>query len=73
MSDPNMIDECTTEDIDSERQEERKSLYAETRKDLLLRQLSNSERYDNAILSLSRVKLGQTTFKVQKLGGMNTH
>ncbi|OGP68848.1 MAG: hypothetical protein A2W27_00040 [Deltaproteobacteria bacterium RBG_16_44_11] len=33
--------------------EERKKLYSNTRQDLLTRNLSNSERYDNAILALS--------------------
>jgi len=33
--------------------EERKRIYATTRQDLLSRNLSNSERYDNAILTLS--------------------
>jgi uncharacterized membrane protein len=38
--------------------EERKQLYADTRKDLLGRQLSNAERFDNAILTLSTGVLG---------------
>ncbi len=33
--------------------EERKKIYAATRQDLLTRNLSNSEKYDNAILTLS--------------------
>lgn len=36
----------------------RKDLYAETRKDLLSRQLSNSERFDTAVLTLSTGALG---------------
>lgn len=36
----------------------RQELYAETRKDLLTRQLSNSERFDGAILTLSTAALG---------------
>ena len=36
----------------------RQQLYTETRKDLLTRQLSNSERYDGAILTLSTGALG---------------
>ena len=43
-------------DIDPE--EERKRLYSETRTDLLTRQLSNSERLDGAILTLSTAALG---------------
>ena len=38
--------------------EERKKLYAETRADLLKRQLSNSENADRAILSVSTASLG---------------
>jgi hypothetical protein len=38
--------------------EERKNLYATTRADLLVRQLSNSENFDKAILSLSTGALG---------------
>jgi hypothetical protein len=38
--------------------EERKKLYASTRQDLLTRNLSNSEKYDNAILTLSTGVLG---------------
>ena len=33
--------------------EEKKKIYASTRQDLLARNLSNSEKYDNAILTLS--------------------
>ncbi|QQG66071.1 hypothetical protein [Desulfobulbus oligotrophicus] len=33
--------------------EERKTIYGNTRQDLLTRNLSNSEKYDNAILTLS--------------------
>lgn len=38
--------------------EERKRLYSEYRKELLKRQLSNSENFDKAILSLSTAGLG---------------
>lgn len=38
--------------------EERKKLYSETRQDLLTRQLSNSQSYDRAILTLSTAGLG---------------
>lgn len=38
--------------------EERKRIYASTRQDLLTRNLSNSEKYDNAILTLSTGILG---------------
>jgi hypothetical protein len=41
-----------------ELKEERKKIYASTRQDLLSRNLSNSERYDNAILTLSTGILG---------------
>jgi hypothetical protein len=37
---------------------QRQDLYGETRRDLLTRQLSNSERYDGAILTLSTGALG---------------
>lgn len=39
-------------------QKKRHDLYAETRRDLLTRQLSNSERFDGAILTLSTAALG---------------
>ncbi len=39
-------------------EEERKRLYSETRTDLLTRQLSNSEKLDGAILTLSTAALG---------------
>jgi len=39
-------------------EEGKKEIYAETRKDLLTRQLSNSERLDGAILTLSTAALG---------------
>jgi hypothetical protein len=42
----------------NEEEEERQRLYAETRKDLLTRQLSNSEKFDGAILTLSTGGLG---------------
>lgn len=42
---------------DKERKK-REELHAETRKDLLTRQLSNSERFDGAILTLSTAALG---------------
>lgn len=38
--------------------DERKKIYSETRKDLLNRQLSNSENFDKAIISLSTAGLG---------------
>lgn len=38
--------------------EERKKIYAETRADLLKRQLSNAENYDKSILSLATAALG---------------
>lgn len=43
---------------DQSNMEERKKLYARTRDDLLARNLSNSEKYDNAILTLSTGLLG---------------
>jgi len=39
-------------------QKHRREVYANTRKDLLGRQLSNSEKFDNAILTLSTGALG---------------
>jgi hypothetical protein len=39
-------------------EEERKRIYVSTRQDLLNRNLSNSEKYDNAILTLSTGVLG---------------
>ena len=44
-----------TEDRD-QNQEERKKVYASTRQDLLSRNLSNSEKYDGAVLTLSTTK-----------------
>lgn len=38
--------------------EEKKKIYAETRADLLKRQLSNAENYDKSILSLATAALG---------------
>lgn len=38
--------------------DERKKIYSETRKDLLNRQLSNTENFDKAIISLSTAGLG---------------
>ncbi len=43
---------------DQSNMEERKKLYARTRDDLPARNLSNSEKYDNAILTLSTGLLG---------------
>jgi len=42
----------------AELEEERKKIYAITRQDLLVRNLSNSEKYDNAILTLATGILG---------------
>lgn len=44
--------------MSDEERKKREELYAETRKDLLTRQLSNSERFDGAILTLSTAALG---------------
>lgn len=44
--------------MNDERKDEWKRLYAETRKDLLTRQLSNSEKFDGAVLTLSTGALG---------------
>jgi hypothetical protein len=44
--------------MSSDDQERRQELYANTREDLLDRQLSNSEKFDNAILTLSTGALG---------------
>lgn len=46
------------EDVDENLEQVRRDLYAETRRDLLTRQLSNSERFDGAILTLSTTALG---------------
>jgi len=44
--------------MESDEKKRREELYAETRKDLLTRQLSNSEKFDGAILTLSTAVLG---------------
>lgn len=44
--------------VNDDTQEERRRIYASTRQDLLSRNLSNSETYDNAILTLSTGILG---------------
>ena len=44
--------------MSDDEQKRREELYAETRKDLLNRQLSNSEKFDAAILTLSTAALG---------------
>jgi len=50
-----MVDAPEIQNDDTKKREE---LYVETRAELLARQLSNSERFDNAILSLSTGALG---------------
>ena len=45
----------------------RQKLYSETRQDLLTRQLSNSQNYDRAILSLSTAGLGFSLAFIQNL------
>lgn len=52
-----MPDKSAAEPIDKNRREE---LYAETRRDLLARQMSNSEKFDGAVLTLSTAALGFT-------------
>ena len=42
----------------SNEDKKREELYAQTRQDLLMRLLSNSEKYDGAILTLSLGALG---------------
>jgi hypothetical protein len=44
--------------MDNDEKKHRQELYANTRKDLLERQLSNSEKFDSAILTLSTAALG---------------
>lgn len=46
------------DDVANEAKQKREELYAETRKDLLTRQLSNSEKFDGAILTLSTAAIG---------------
>lgn len=58
MGEPSLQEERTSEKLIPAQNEERKMLYAETRKDLLVRQLSNAEKYDHAILTLSTAVLG---------------
>jgi hypothetical protein len=55
---PNNADERCKAEERSEAEQLRQKLYSETRKDLLTRQLSNSENFDKAILSLSSAGLG---------------
>ncbi|MBI3774774.1 MAG: hypothetical protein HY273_04345 [Gammaproteobacteria bacterium] len=50
----------------------RQRLYAETRKDLLTRQLSNSERYDGAILTLSTGVLGLSLAFIKDIASVCT-
>lgn len=50
----------------------RQRLYAETRKDLLTRQLSNSERYDGAILTLSTGALGFSLAFINDIAPVST-
>lgn len=45
----------------------REDLYGETRKDLLTRQLSNAERFDGAILSLSTGALGMSLIFIKDI------
>jgi hypothetical protein len=44
--------------VEDEQRRKREELYAETRKDLLARQLSNAEQFDKAVLTLSSGGLG---------------
>ena len=44
--------------MNSDDMPKREEIYAETRRDLLTRQLSNSERFDGAVLTLSSGALG---------------
>lgn len=71
MDEPGMPDECTSENPDLAKHDERKLLYAETRKDLLVRQLSNSEKYDNAILTLSTAVLGVSLVFIKDIVPLN--
>jgi len=44
--------------VEDSEEKTRRELYAETRRDLLTRQLSNSEKFDGAVLTLSTAALG---------------
>ena len=48
----------------------RRDLLAETRRDLLARNLSNSEKYDGAILTLSMAALGLSLTLIKGRGGL---
>ena len=52
--------------------QERKDVYAATRQDLLNRQLSNSERFDNAILTLSTGSLGVSLAFIKDIVPLNS-
>ncbi len=52
--------------------EERKTLHASTRQDLLTRNLSNSEKYDSAILTLSTGILGLSLAFIKDVVPLNT-
>lgn len=51
--------------------DERRRLYSETRQDLLNRQLSNTQNYDRAILSLSTAALGFSLAFIKDLVVLN--
>lgn len=55
--------------MDMDDDKERRALYAETRRDLLVRNLSNSEKFDAAILTLSMAALGVSLTLIR--GGMS--
>ncbi len=55
--------------MDADDDKERQALYAKTREDLLARNLSNSEKFDAAILTLSMAALGVSFTLIR--GGMS--
>lgn len=46
------------DNVNDNMEQVRRDLYADTRRDLLARQLSNSEKFDGAVLTLSTTALG---------------
>lgn len=57
--------------MNTEDQKRREGLYAETRKDLLTRQLSNSEKFDGAVLTLSTATLGVSLTFIKDIVPLN--
>jgi hypothetical protein len=57
--------------MSDEDQKRREEIYAETRKDLLTRQLSNSEKFDGAVLTLSTAALGVSLTFIKDIVPLN--